>query len=41
MRDAGITQVSMIIDFGSIAQKEIMRSLRVFADKVLPKARDL
>ena len=41
MRDAGITQVSMIVDFGSLAQNEIMRSLRVFADKVLPKARDL
>ena len=41
MRDAGITQVSMIVDFGSIQQNEIMRSLRIFADKVLPKAREL
>ena len=41
MRDAGITQVSMIVDFGSLEQKEIMKSLRIFADKVLPKAKDL
>jgi natural product biosynthesis luciferase-like monooxygenase protein len=41
MRDAGITQVAMIVDFGSLEQKEIMRSLRVFADEVLPKAREL
>jgi|1185.fasta_scaffold15597_2 natural product biosynthesis luciferase-like monooxygenase protein len=41
MRDAGITQVAMIVDFGSLDQKEIMRSLRVFADEVLPAARDL
>ena len=41
MRDAGITQVAMIVDFGSLDQREIMKSLRVFADKVLPKARDL
>jgi hypothetical protein len=31
----------MIVDFGSLEQKEIMRSLRVFADEVLPKAREL
>jgi natural product biosynthesis luciferase-like monooxygenase protein len=41
MRAAGITQVSMIIDFGSLAQKDIMRSLEVFAEHVLPKARDI
>lgn len=41
MRDAGITQVSMIVDFGSLDQKEIMRSMRIFADKILPAARDL
>jgi hypothetical protein len=26
----------MIVDFGSIPQAEIMRSLQVFADKILP-----
>jgi len=36
MEEAGITQVSMIVDFGSIPQAEIMRSLQVFADKILP-----
>lgn len=41
MRDAGVTQVSMIVDFGSLAQNEVMRSLEVFARDVLPKARDL
>ena len=41
MRDAGITQVAMIVDFGSLAQKEVMRSLEVFAREVLPKAREL
>lgn len=41
MRDSGITQVSMIVDFGSLAQKDIMRSLRIFADEILPKAREL
>ena len=37
MEAAGITQVSMIVDFGSIPQAEIMRSLQVFADKILPR----
>jgi hypothetical protein len=27
-------------DFGSLPQEEIMRSLKVFADKVLPHVRD-
>jgi alkanesulfonate monooxygenase SsuD/methylene tetrahydromethanopterin reductase-like flavin-dependent oxidoreductase (luciferase family) len=41
MRDAGITQIGMIVDFGSLAQAEIMRSLEVFARDVLPKAREI
>ena len=39
MEEAGITQVSMIVDFGSLPQREIMRSLQVFADKILPHFR--
>lgn len=41
MRDMGITQVGMIVDFGSLAHAEVMRSLEVFARDVLPKAREL
>jgi hypothetical protein len=41
LRDAGITQVGLLVDFGSLPQAEIMRSLQVFADKVLPHVRDL
>ncbi|MCW5770132.1 MAG: LLM class flavin-dependent oxidoreductase [Rhodospirillaceae bacterium] len=41
MRDAGITQVSLIADFGSLPQKEIMRSLEIFARDVLPAAREI
>jgi alkanesulfonate monooxygenase SsuD/methylene tetrahydromethanopterin reductase-like flavin-dependent oxidoreductase (luciferase family) len=41
MRDAGITQVSMIVDFGSLPHREVMRSLEVFARDILPKAREL
>jgi hypothetical protein len=41
LRDAGITQVGLLTDFGSLPQAEIMRSLRVLADEVLPHVRDL
>ena len=41
LRDVGITQVGLLIDFGSLPQAEIMRSLQVFADKVLPHVRDI
>jgi natural product biosynthesis luciferase-like monooxygenase protein len=41
MREAGVTQVSMIVDFGSLAHNDVMRSLEVFARDILPKARDL
>jgi alkanesulfonate monooxygenase SsuD/methylene tetrahydromethanopterin reductase-like flavin-dependent oxidoreductase (luciferase family) len=40
LRDVGITQIGMLVDFGSLPQEEIMRSLKVFADKVLPHVRD-
>jgi hypothetical protein len=29
------------VDFGSLAQEDIMRSLRIFADQVLPHVRDI
>ena len=41
LRDAGITQVGLLVDFGSLPQAEIMRSLKVFANEVLPHVRDL
>ena len=41
LRDVGITQVGLLVDFGSLPQAEIMRSLQVFADEVLPHVRDL
>lgn len=41
LRDAGITQLALLVDFGSLAQAEIMRSLEVFARDVLPRVRDL
>ena len=41
LRDAGITQIGMLVDFGSLRQAEIMRSLEIFAREVLPQVRDL
>ena len=41
LADVGITQIGMLIDFGSLGQAEIMRSLEVFAKDVLPHVRDL
>ena len=41
LRDIGITQVGLLVDFGSLPQADIMRSLRIFADKVLPHVRDI
>ena len=37
----GITQIAFLVDFGSLAQDEIMKSLRVFGEKILPRVRDL
>ena len=31
----------MIVDFGSLAQAEIMRSLEIFGREVLPRVKDL
>lgn len=41
LRSLGMTQLTLIVDFGSLAQADIMRSLEVFARDILPKARDL
>lgn len=41
MRDMGITQVAMLVDFGSLAHQDVMRSMEVFAQEILPKAREL
>ena len=39
LRDIGITQIALLVDFGSLAQEKIMRSLEIFARDVLPRAR--
>jgi hypothetical protein len=41
LADVGITQIGLLVDFGSLPQSEIMRSLEVFAGEVLPHVRDL
>ena len=41
LAEIGITQIGMLIDFGSLPQKEIMRSLEIFSKEVLPHVRDL
>jgi alkanesulfonate monooxygenase SsuD/methylene tetrahydromethanopterin reductase-like flavin-dependent oxidoreductase (luciferase family) len=41
LRDVGITQVGLLVDFGSLPQAAIMQSLKVFAEQVLPHVRDL
>ena len=37
----GITQIGMLVDFGSLPQAEIMRSLQIFGTEVMPHVRDL
>ena len=41
LSEIGITQIGMLVDFGSLAQTEIMRSLEIFGKEVLPHVRDL
>ncbi|HEY5065189.1 MAG TPA: hypothetical protein VIJ04_10280 [Xanthobacteraceae bacterium] len=41
LRDIGITQIGLLVDFGSVAQEDIICSLRIFADKVLPHERGI
>ena len=41
LKQVGITQIALLVDFGSIAQAEIMASLEVFGRDILPHVRDL
>jgi natural product biosynthesis luciferase-like monooxygenase protein len=41
LRRIGITQVSFLVDFGSLEQEEIMKSLKIFGEKILPRVRDI
>ena len=41
LSEIGITQIGLLVDFGSLSQAAIMRSLEVFATEVLPRVRDL
>ena len=41
LAEIGITQIGMLIDFGSLSQPEIMRSLEIFGREVLPDVRNL
>lgn len=41
LADIGITQIGMLVDFGSLPQAGIMRSLEIFGKEVLPHVRDL
>ncbi len=41
LKSMGITQLALIVDFGSLAQPDIMRSLEVFARDILPQAKDI
>ncbi len=41
LKSMGITQIAMIVDFGSLAQADIMRSLELFARDILPHAKDI
>ena len=41
LRRIGITQVSFLVDFGSLTQEKIMESLHVFGDTILPLVKDI
>jgi natural product biosynthesis luciferase-like monooxygenase protein len=41
LEKVGITQCALIVDFGSLAQNQIMRSLEVFGREVLPRVKAL
>ncbi len=41
LRRVGITQVSFLVDFGSLTQEKIMESLHVFGDTILPLVKDI
>jgi alkanesulfonate monooxygenase SsuD/methylene tetrahydromethanopterin reductase-like flavin-dependent oxidoreductase (luciferase family) len=39
LKALGVTQLMLIVDFGSLKQADIMRSLELFASRILPRAR--
>ncbi len=41
LKSLGITQLMLIVDFGSLKQADIMRSLELFAARILPRAREI
>ncbi len=41
LKAAGVTQVGILVDYGSLAQDEIMKSLEVFGRDILPEARKI
>ncbi|HUB96678.1 MAG TPA: LLM class flavin-dependent oxidoreductase [Stellaceae bacterium] len=41
LKSLGITQLMLIVDFGSLKQPDIMRSLEIFVKDILPRAKDI
>jgi alkanesulfonate monooxygenase SsuD/methylene tetrahydromethanopterin reductase-like flavin-dependent oxidoreductase (luciferase family) len=41
LKSLGVTQLMLIVDFGSMKQTDIMRSLELFAARILPRAREI
>jgi natural product biosynthesis luciferase-like monooxygenase protein len=41
LKGVGITQIALLVDFGSLPQARIMHSLEVFGREILPQVRDL
>jgi natural product biosynthesis luciferase-like monooxygenase protein len=41
LKSLGMTQLTLIVDFGSLKQPDIMRSLEIFARDILPKAKEI
>jgi alkanesulfonate monooxygenase SsuD/methylene tetrahydromethanopterin reductase-like flavin-dependent oxidoreductase (luciferase family) len=41
LKALGMTQIGLLVDFGSLRQADIMRSLEVFGRDILPRAREI
>jgi natural product biosynthesis luciferase-like monooxygenase protein len=41
LKEVGITQIAMLVDFGALSQEAIMHSLEIFGREILPHVRDL
>jgi natural product biosynthesis luciferase-like monooxygenase protein len=41
LKSLGVTQLMLIVDFGSLRQADIMRSLEIFVRDILPRAREI